>query len=92
MTQYLILHKVRGDPQFDVAEKCKIGDEEGWVLCTCGHRAYPYSSWPLNGLLPHYTLPPDDWPDHYTPRPEAKIKLNILELVSGMLPKLRRRL
>jgi hypothetical protein len=101
MTQYLILHKVRGLPQFDVAEPARIGDEDGWVLCTCGHRAYPYLTWRLDQLHTNGVRPtdladdeamPKDWPDHYTPKPEAKIKLNIPELVWGMLPKIKRRI
>lgn len=42
MTAYLILHNVRGEPSFDIAEKVMIGAEEGWILSTCGYRAYPY--------------------------------------------------
>jgi len=41
---YLILHKVRGEPAFDIADKLQIGDEEGWIIPTSGHRAYPYWS------------------------------------------------
>ena len=29
---YLILHKVRGEPAFDVAQKIQIGGEEGWII------------------------------------------------------------
>jgi hypothetical protein len=99
MTKFLILHKVRGEPAFDIAEKCQISDEEGWVLCTCGHRAYPYKWWRLETI--HSTTcdekpmdfdVPEDWPDHYSPKPEKKISLNILELVSTMLPKMKRRI
>lgn len=42
MTPYLILHKVRGEPAFDIAIPIQIGDEEGWIIPTSGHRAYPY--------------------------------------------------
>ncbi len=41
---YLILHKVRGEPAFDIAQRLQIGDEEGWIIPTSGHRAYP-STW-----------------------------------------------
>jgi hypothetical protein len=101
MNQFLILHKVRGEPAFDIAEPVKIGDEEGWVLCTCGHRAYPYLTWRLDQLYTNGDRPvdfgdhdtvPSDWPDHYSPKPEAKLKLNVLEVVSRMLPKLKRRI
>lgn len=78
---YLILHKVRGEPAFDVAEKLQIGDEEGWIIPTSGHRAYPFMTWSIEDLADisdvnmngqHPTpwsmdhLVPDDWPDHYT--------------------------
>ena len=33
---HLILHKVRGEPAFDVAESLQIGDEEGWIIPTSG--------------------------------------------------------
>lgn len=47
---HLILHKVRGKPAFDVAEKLQIGDEEGWIIPTSGHRAYPAWSIPLDEI------------------------------------------
>lgn len=39
---HLIAHIVRGEPAFDVACKLQIGEEEGWIIPTSGHRAYPY--------------------------------------------------
>lgn len=39
---YLVAHLVRGEPAFDIAIKLAIGDEEGWIIPTSGHRAYPY--------------------------------------------------
>jgi len=48
---YLILHKVRGEPAFDVADKLQIGDEEGWIIPTSGHRAYPIVVVPLDELI-----------------------------------------
>lgn len=47
---FLITHKVRGEPAFDVAHKLQIGDEEGWIIPTSGHRAYPYWDKPLREL------------------------------------------
>lgn len=41
---YLIAHIVRGEPAFDIAIPLQIGDEEGWIIPTSGHRAYPYWS------------------------------------------------
>ena len=39
---YLVAHVVRGEPAFDIAIRLQIGDEEGWIIPTSGHRAYPY--------------------------------------------------
>ena len=47
---YLILHTVRGKPAFDIAEPMKIGDEDGWIIPTSGHRAYPVRTWSLEDL------------------------------------------
>jgi hypothetical protein len=44
---YLIAHVVRGQPAFDIAERIQIGDEEGWIIPTSGHRAYPLWAEPL---------------------------------------------
>ena len=77
---YLILHKVRGEPAFDIAEPIMIGDEEGWIIPTSGHRAYPHRTWKLDDLSDisdinsagYHNRPaafdsvPDDLPDHYT--------------------------
>jgi hypothetical protein len=63
---YLILHKVRGKPAFDVAIKVLIGEEEGWIIPTSGHRAYPAQFIRLDELaLPELAYVPDDLPDHY---------------------------
>jgi hypothetical protein len=41
---FLILHKVRGEAAFDVAERLDGADEEIWIIPTSGHRAHPYWS------------------------------------------------
>lgn len=81
---YLILHKVRGEPAFDIAIKLDIGDEQGWIIPTSGHRAYPSWWMPLNRItvnpdnradiiyLAHAVGIPDDWPDHYEHSREPK--------------------
>lgn len=77
---FLILHRVRGEPAFDIAEKIgEDSDGDIWIIPTSGHRAYPFNSWNLNKLAPadsidrdgdydlvteNLALPPD-WPDHY---------------------------
>ena|SRR5215469_14991909 len=70
---YLILHKVRGEPAFDIAQKMMVGNEEGWVIPTSGHRAYPSDYFPLTWVrdadgeevLSHMEKPGDTTPDHY---------------------------
>jgi hypothetical protein len=77
---YLILHRVRGEPAFDIAARLDIGSAGGWIIPTSGHRAYPYRWWTLEDLADisdinrdgshdrpaslDHTLPLD-WPDHY---------------------------
>ncbi len=66
---HLILHKVRGEPAFDVAYRMTFGSEEGWLIPTSGHRAYPAHHWKIdeNLLGEDYWLPlPPDLRDHYT--------------------------
>lgn len=48
---YLILHKVRGEPAFDIAEKMEVEGEEWWIIPTSGHRAYPIWGEPLNHFV-----------------------------------------
>lgn len=103
---YLILHKVRGQPAFDIAEKIMIGDEEGWIIPTSGHRAYPY--W-YEKIVVHDTWihffngdyegnvniepMPDSWPDHYeaTAAPKGSGLITNLAEKLGLLPKIERR-
>jgi hypothetical protein len=77
---YLIAHKVRGEPAFDIA--IKMGD--WWIIPTSGHRAYPYWHGTFMEELFHfgpYSLPemPADLPDHY-PGAKATINLDDLEI------------
>jgi hypothetical protein len=48
---YLILHKVRGEAVFDVAEKVSLDGKEWFVLSTVGARAYPLQTWRLHSLI-----------------------------------------
>jgi hypothetical protein len=104
MTLFLILHKVRGEPAFDIADQLQIGDEVGWIIPTSGHRAYPYIYWPLT---PQIDLGPssdpndiilykDDWagwPDHYTQPdlPAAGPKKSLTSLLGFVRAPLRLR-
>jgi len=61
---FLIAHKVRGEPAFDIAIKmtcptcdatndhCPQCDGAGnwWIIPTSGHRAFPWWTHPLDGL------------------------------------------
>lgn len=59
---FLILHKVRGEPAFDIAER---NDDMGtpsdpgpwWIIPTSGHRAYPFWHVPVNCLALPPTFP-----------------------------------
>ena len=102
---YLICHLVRGEAAFDIAIRLQIGDEEGWIIPTSGHRAYPYWFKPLEMLSYEtgigYTeaqvfvtqdVPsaPDGWPDHYQTH-AAKGTGLITNLAErlGLIPKVR---
>lgn len=51
-TPYLILHKVRGLPAFDIAIQMIVEDHDDpwWIIPTSGHRAYPAKAWAINEL------------------------------------------
>lgn len=95
MTLYLIAHKVRGQATFDVAEKLQIGQEEGWIIPTSGHRAYPFVTIELSSLVsaayPHPDMSyesicrdiPADLPDHYSAndtKPKPQSDLSLEDL------------
>ena len=71
-TLYLIAHKVRGAPAFDIAIQMEVEDEVWWIIPTSGHRAYPYYHVELDLLGEEYNHAirpgemPSDLPDHYT--------------------------
>jgi len=99
MTQYLILHKVRGEPSFDCASEMEV-DGEIWYITNSGYRAYPYVVWPLGNLEPttdfelflHPSVP-TDWPDHFEVRGEkVQPKIDIGAMLSKILPPIRRRI
>lgn len=63
-TPYLIAHKVRGLPAFDIAIRC---DDMGtlsdpspwWIIPTFGHRAYPYWYQSLSSMIFNLEYSPD---------------------------------
>jgi hypothetical protein len=86
---FLIAHKVRDEPAFDIAQhmtcpKCEGTDDHctacdgvghWWIIPTSGHRAFPYWNKPL---LDHYIslLPDGNWA--WTESQEG--------MVSGLMP------
>lgn len=52
-TPYLIVHKVRGKPAFDIAIQMQVvpDEESWWIIPTSGHRAYPFWHTSLEGVL-----------------------------------------
>lgn len=97
---FLILHRVRGEPAFDIATRCDdMGTSEDpgpwWIIPTSGHRAYPFLWWPLGSLTCMENALPSDWPDHYPDQPSPSAPRVIGGLLSilglGRSPGLRRR-
>jgi len=103
---YLILHKVSGEPAFDIAHKLETtgqNGEEMWIVSTSGHRAYPVEKWRLSlytwpTVEDAYPIPeiPPNWPDHYNLSKDAiepsagKQKIDLGQLLSSIIPKSRR--
>jgi len=90
MTQYLILHKVRGEPSFD----CAVEIEPDMWITNSGYRAYPYKKWSLDDLFTNDrfdVVVPDDWPDHFEVRKEPKMEINLGDILSGLIGKFPRR-
>lgn len=79
---YLIAHKVTGELAFDIAHKLPIGEEEGWIIPTSGHRAYPLATWLLEDLAdvsdyPHarpaeFEGDLESVPDHYETKADLR--------------------
>jgi hypothetical protein len=77
---YLILHLVRGEPEFGVAMSMERNGETWWVICSSGHRAFPFRKWHIGDLadvsdinyagrhdrpIDFLDTIPEGWPDHY---------------------------
>jgi hypothetical protein len=68
MILYLIAHKVRGEPAFDVAVKMEMPDGPWWIIPTSGHRAYPFWNMELSKAIEcdwQADAMPTDLRDHY---------------------------
>lgn len=104
---FLILHKVRGEPAFDIAIQMDVEDKKWWIIPTSGHRAYPYRQWELAALADasdinfsgFHTRPstldnlPPDWPDHYPALTSPEPSRSPTEFLTmlGLIPKMTRR-
>lgn len=94
---YLILHRVRGEPAFDIAIEI---EKDMWIIPTSGHRAYPAWTWSLEDLADisdinnsgFHNKPyqfdtsciPEDWPDHYSAN-DRPTKSTVGDKVSKLL-------
>ncbi len=93
---FLILHKVRGQPAFDIAERWEFDGEEGWIVSTSGHRAYPHTATRLDRILKHGCVGmfdermSPDLPDHYASnsRPLAEDTYTVQAKAKGVLERL----
>lgn len=95
---FLIAHKVRGEPAFDIAQRCDdMGTESDpgpwWIIPTSGHRAYPY--WTIefvnlaidtDGTWLLHSVPemPPDWPDHYSTTAEPKRRFSGRDILATL--------
>jgi len=71
---YLVAHKVRGEGTIDCALRIRIGEEDGWIIPTSGHRAYPYWHFKLSDLFAYQNIggAPVGLRDHYEVSAEPK--------------------
>jgi len=69
---YLVLHKVRGAPAFDVAINVSIAEEDAWIVSSSGHRCFPYWTIALAELFNGIDLPemPANAIDHFEAKAE----------------------
>jgi hypothetical protein len=91
---YLIVHKVRGQPTFDVAQRFALsGGEEIWMIPTSGHRAHPFAHQALGRSFDYMTVFTNgaEWdalPDYYPQQgdePEPAQKRGALRTLSASL-------
>ena len=88
---YLIAHKVRGEPAFDIAIKMDMDGEDWWIIPTSGHRAYPYWEQPLSEIVQNDMMDcpcPDPWPDHYevSAAPKGQGQITNLSRLLNLIP------
>jgi len=89
---FLILHKVRGKPAIDVAQRCLLScGRELWWVPTSGHRVYPYKTLRLDESLAvtDEMIEGGDWkglPDHYDYLKERTLLARLRERVRRWWP------
>lgn len=91
---YLIAHRVRGEPAFDIAcmlEHLDDGGDPIWIIPTSGHRAYPWWYIELLGGTTEIGIGnewmvvppmPPDLQDHY--HLEQTVRVNVPTLLSRL--------
>lgn len=98
MSLYLIAHRVRGAPAFDIAQQMEVGDEVWWIIPTSGHRAYPYNSWPMTELEGDVGQGyweailqecPLDLPDHYETTAAKGGGRSLDDIIARLRPKVK---
>jgi hypothetical protein len=87
---FLVLHKVKGKPAIDVAQRCLLScGRELWWVPTSGHRVWPLRWLPLDPALSRSAeaIEGEEWarlPDHYAHLAQRK------SLVARLLARVRR--
>src|SRR5262245_43516868 len=101
MTQYLVLHKCRGEVTFYCAEEI---EPDMWITIA-GHRCYPYETWKLDDIRKDQQGDVHglelggsfegwlkDEPDMFQVEGEKPpSNFNVMAAISNLLPKIRRR-
>jgi hypothetical protein len=84
MTLFLIAHKVRGAPAFDIAERWPEGTPSDpgpwWIVPTSGRRAYPWAASEIVDVTAEMPPMPDGLPDHYEPQGPSGPKIESINL------------
>lgn len=80
------------------AHGCFDCEEKGfwWIIPTSGHRAWPYWTTDLDGLLEYAGTYPSEmplgWPDHFKSLPAPKVDITSLFRAAQPQPRIARRL
>lgn len=78
---WLVLHKCRGEPCFDICTSVQVEDEVLFVTST-GHGCYPVATWRV-GDLPDRVRLEDCWAETNWASPELKDMFTITKATVG---------